>query len=41
VGPEGSVLVFVVIAGMWVVFDRTYPQKANSPQRHRDTEEPA
>src|SRR6266404_5099114 len=40
VGPEGSVLVFVVIAGMWVVFDRIYPRKANSPQRHRDTEVP-
>jgi len=26
VGPEGSVLVFVVIAAMWVVFDRMYPQ---------------
>jgi CAAX protease family protein len=25
VGPEGSVLVFVVIALMWVVFDRMYP----------------
>ncbi len=25
VGPEGSVLVFVVIALMWVVFDRVYP----------------
>lgn len=24
VGPEGSVLVFVVIAGMWVAFDRLY-----------------
>jgi uncharacterized protein len=26
VGPEGSVLVFVVIAAAWVVFDRLYPQ---------------
>jgi membrane protease YdiL (CAAX protease family) len=26
VGPEGSVLVFVVIALMWVVFDRVYPR---------------
>jgi uncharacterized protein len=25
VGPEGSVFVFVVIAGLWVVFDRLYP----------------
>ena len=30
VGPEGSVLVFVVIAVMWVVFDRVYPAKAIS-----------
>jgi membrane protease YdiL (CAAX protease family) len=26
VGPEGSVLVFVVIAAAWVVFDRVYPR---------------
>lgn len=26
VGPEGSVLVFVVIAAAWVVFDRIYPK---------------
>jgi len=26
VGPEGSVLVFVVIAAAWVVFDRIYPR---------------
>ena len=26
VGPEGSVLVFVVIALTWVAFDRVYPQ---------------
>lgn len=26
VGPEGSVLVFVVIVLMWIVFDRVYPQ---------------
>jgi membrane protease YdiL (CAAX protease family) len=25
VGPEGSVLVFVLIAAMWVIFDRLYP----------------
>jgi len=25
VGPEGSLLVFVVIAAVWVVFDRVYP----------------
>jgi len=28
VGPEGSVFVFVVIAIMWVVFDRLYPHAA-------------
>jgi membrane protease YdiL (CAAX protease family) len=26
VGPEGSVLVFVVVALLWVAFDRTYPE---------------
>jgi membrane protease YdiL (CAAX protease family) len=26
VGPEGSVLVFVVVAVMWLAFDRLYPQ---------------
>jgi hypothetical protein len=26
VGPEGSYLVFVVLAALWVVFDRVYPQ---------------
>ena len=26
VGPEGSVLVFVLIAVLWVVFDRMYPE---------------
>ena len=26
VGPEGSVLVFVVIAALWVLFDRMYPE---------------
>jgi membrane protease YdiL (CAAX protease family) len=26
VGPEGSVLVFVVIALTWVAFDRAYPE---------------
>jgi uncharacterized protein len=26
VGPEGSVFVFVVIAGLWVVFDRLHPE---------------
>ena len=28
VGPEGSVLVFVLIAVMWVIFDRLYPATA-------------
>jgi CAAX protease family protein len=26
VGPEGSYLVFVVIAALWILFDRTYPE---------------
>lgn len=26
VGPEGSVLVFAVMAALWVVFDRVYPE---------------
>jgi uncharacterized protein len=26
VGPEGSLLVFVVIAALWVLFDRVYPE---------------
>ncbi len=30
VGPEGSVLLFVLIAGMWVLFDRLHPGKARS-----------
>jgi CAAX protease family protein len=28
VGPEGSVLLFVLIAALWIVFDRVYPAKA-------------
>ena len=35
VGPEGSVLAFVVIAASWVVFDRIYPPEKPS---HRDPE---
>jgi len=31
VGPEGSVLLFVVIAITWVVFDRIYPQVKYNP----------
>ncbi len=27
VGPEGSVLLFVLIALMWILFDRVYPAK--------------
>jgi hypothetical protein len=27
IGPEASVLVFVVIAAMWILFDRMYPAK--------------
>jgi len=30
VGPEGSVLLFVVIALLWVVFDRVYPARSVS-----------
>jgi hypothetical protein len=30
VGPEGSVLLFVLIGVMWVLFDRLYPAKATS-----------
>jgi uncharacterized protein len=42
VGPEGSVLLFVVIAVMWIAFDRMYPAKADtssSPQENSGTEE--
>ena len=30
VGPEGSILVFVIIALMWFVFDRVYPKKGTA-----------
>jgi CAAX protease family protein len=30
VGPEGSVLLFVLIAILWVVFDRMYPAKTST-----------
>lgn len=33
VGPEGSVFVFVVIALLWVVFDRVYPAPQRRPTR--------
>jgi uncharacterized protein len=45
VGPEGSVLVFVLIGAMWVVFDRMYPARRASgnqftteTQGHRERE---
>jgi membrane protease YdiL (CAAX protease family) len=31
VGPEGSVLVFVLIAALWIVFDRMYPDAKYVP----------
>lgn len=31
VGPEGSVLIFVLIAVLWIVFDRVYPARRASP----------
>lgn len=36
VGPEGSVLVFVLIGGMWIVFDRTFPRNEISSARQED-----
>jgi uncharacterized protein len=33
VGPEGSVLVFVVIVALWVGFDRVYPEVKYLPER--------
>ena len=30
VGPEGSLLVFLIVAGMWIIFDRLYPN-SNPP----------
>lgn len=33
VGPEGSYLVFVVIATLWVLFDRVYPEVKYSESR--------
>jgi uncharacterized protein len=30
VGPEGSVLMFVVIAFTWIIFDRIYPSRSRS-----------
>lgn len=39
VGPEGSVLLFLLIAAMWVVFDRVYPHKAYPPGEDAKTEQ--
>lgn len=36
VGPEGSVLLFVLIAVMWIAFDRVYPNKLYPPQGNSD-----
>jgi membrane protease YdiL (CAAX protease family) len=41
VGPEGSVLLFVLIAVMWIAFDRLYPAKTQTcftteSQSHRE-----
>ena len=36
VGPEGSVLVFVLIAMLWVVFDRVYPEVKYGVPRKRE-----
>jgi len=33
VGPEGSVLLFVVVAAMWVVFDRLFPRSQKAEFR--------
>lgn len=40
VGPEGSVLLFVLIAVMWVVFDRIYPHKVYPPQSEAELPAP-
>jgi membrane protease YdiL (CAAX protease family) len=40
VGPEGSVLCFVLLVVLWVVFDRLYPAvmyKTDLPRRRRST----
>jgi uncharacterized protein len=31
VGPEGSLLVFLIVAGMWIIFDRLYPDSSSPP----------
>jgi membrane protease YdiL (CAAX protease family) len=40
VGPEGSVFVFVLIAGMWLLFDRLYPA-GYAPDNHPRPVSPA
>lgn len=32
VGPEGSILLFVVLVIVWLIFDRVYPAKIDEPQ---------
>jgi hypothetical protein len=40
VGPEGSYLVFVVIAGLWVLFERAYPEVKYGANRVTGTPSP-
>jgi uncharacterized protein len=40
VGPEGSVLLFVLITAMWILFDRMYPAK-RAPANQLTTETPS
>jgi len=35
VGPEGSVLLLLVIAALWVLFDRVYPRVAYPTEDQR------
>jgi uncharacterized protein len=41
VGPEGSVLLFILIAALWLVFDRVYPAKNVAPQNYQHQEKTA
>lgn len=41
VGPEGSILVFVVIGAMWLLFDRMYPQVKYPPEDVAVSAQPA
>lgn len=34
VGPEGSVMCFVVMAAAWIAFDRTHPSSRSESQQH-------